>query len=399
MQWHYRLGHPSFPKLKQLTLNGEIPTKLAKVTPPKCADCLFGAMTKLPWQGKETKASHKVFVATKPEECISIDQIMLTEVGFYVQLKGKLTKKCYKCITTFVNHFSHLHIVHLQINASSEETMATELAIEQYATEHGVKILHYHCNNGQFHDNAFQQACHDAQQKLTFCGINAHFQNGIAKQAICNLSESMHKQLLHARACWPKAVHFVLWPYALRNAAILHNSLPVLEDGTLRPELFSSICVSSNMKNVHTFGALQNVLASVNPLPCWSPCVHLGLNLGPSPMHAKNVYLVLNLITGYVSPQYHCCFDDFFETTHHGTPDVSGTICWHQSANLDPESMDLSEVSVPKQHSIISLEMPSEEDTHTMSKPIFMPPIYDVILDDYSVTDRESHVSENTCSS
>jgi hypothetical protein len=32
-----------------------------------------------------------------------------------------------------------------------------------------------------------------------------------------------------------------LWPYALRNAAYLHNNLPVLEDGTSRLELFSSI--------------------------------------------------------------------------------------------------------------------------------------------------------------
>jgi hypothetical protein len=77
-------------------------------------------------------------------------------------------------------------------------------------------------------------------QQLTFCGINAHFQNGIAKRSICDLSESMHKQLLHACACWPQAVHFALWPYALRNAALLHNSLPVLEDGTSRLKLFSS---------------------------------------------------------------------------------------------------------------------------------------------------------------
>jgi hypothetical protein len=108
MQWHYRLGHLTFPKLKQLALNGEIPKKLAKVLPPKCAGCLFGAMTKLPWQGKETKADHEVFVATKPGECISVDQMTSTEVGFYAQLKGKLTKKRYKCATVFVNHFSHL---------------------------------------------------------------------------------------------------------------------------------------------------------------------------------------------------------------------------------------------------------------------------------------------------
>jgi hypothetical protein len=85
MRWHYRLGHLTFAKLKQLALNGEIPKKLAKVTPPKCAGCLFGAMTKIPWHGKETKASHEVFIATKPGECASVDQMASTEVGFFAQ--------------------------------------------------------------------------------------------------------------------------------------------------------------------------------------------------------------------------------------------------------------------------------------------------------------------------
>ena len=85
MRWHYRLNHLAFPKLKQLALNGKIPKKLAKVLSPKCAGCLFGAMTKLPWQGKETKADHEVFVATKPGECVLVDQMMSMEVGLYAQ--------------------------------------------------------------------------------------------------------------------------------------------------------------------------------------------------------------------------------------------------------------------------------------------------------------------------
>ena len=48
MRWHYCLGHLPFLKLKQLTINGKIPKKLPKVAPPKCAGCLFGAMTKIP---------------------------------------------------------------------------------------------------------------------------------------------------------------------------------------------------------------------------------------------------------------------------------------------------------------------------------------------------------------
>ncbi len=83
--------------------------------------------------------------------------------------------------------------------------------------------------------------------------MNAHVQNGIAERTIWDLLESARKQLLHACACWPAAVHFALWPYALRNAALLHNSLPALEDGMSRLELFSSIQVGCNMKHVHTF--------------------------------------------------------------------------------------------------------------------------------------------------
>jgi hypothetical protein len=83
MRWHYRLGHLSFPKLKVLAKNGKIPCCLAKVPPPKCAGCLFGAMTKIPWRGKESKATHQVFVATKPGECVSVNHMVSTHVCFF----------------------------------------------------------------------------------------------------------------------------------------------------------------------------------------------------------------------------------------------------------------------------------------------------------------------------
>jgi hypothetical protein len=202
---------------------------------------------------------------------------------------------------------------------SSDKTIKAKEAFERFAAKHGVTIKHYHCNNGRFVDNAFQQACQQNKQQLTFCGVNVHFQNGIAERAIRDLSESAQKQLLHARQRWLAAVHTALWPYALCNAALMHNILPTLEDGSLRLELLSSFWVGSKMAHNHTFAcpvfALQNKLAAGNTIPKWLPRACLGLNLGPSPMHAWNVYLVLNLSTGLVSPQYHCCVDDFFETT------------------------------------------------------------------------------------
>jgi hypothetical protein len=104
MCWHYRLGHLPFAKLKQLALNEKTPKKLAKVKPLKCTGCLFGAMTRIPWRGRETKASRKVFITTKPGECISVDQMKSTKVRFYAQMKGNFTKKQYRCAMIFVDH-------------------------------------------------------------------------------------------------------------------------------------------------------------------------------------------------------------------------------------------------------------------------------------------------------
>ncbi len=156
------------------------------------------------------------------------------------------------------------------------------------------------------------------------------------------------------------------------------------------------------MKHMHTFGcpvfALQNALASSNQLPWFSPCVPWA-QFGPGPMHTRKVYLDLNLITGCVSPQYCCCFEDFFKTTHYSASDNSGTICLQELANWDRATTILSKVSRPKQHSIISLEMLSEEVAHTVSKPTFKPPMYDVTSDDNIMSDGDLHVSENSCPS
>jgi hypothetical protein len=126
MQWHYRLGHLTFAKLKQLALNGEISKK---------AGCLFGAMTKIPWRGKETKASHEVFIATKPEECVSVDQMTSTEVGFFAQMKGKLTKRRYRCATIFVRMAESIaqglhHVAHESITGETDEDLFHDSHLE-----------------------------------------------------------------------------------------------------------------------------------------------------------------------------------------------------------------------------------------------------------------------------
>jgi hypothetical protein len=133
------------------------------------------------------------------------------------------------------------------------------------------------------------------------------------------------------------------------------------------------------MKNMHTFAcpvfALQNALASGNTLPRWSPRARLGLNLRPSPIHARNVYLVLNLMTGCVSPQYHCRFDNFFETTKHCGPDVSNTICWQKLVGLNHADCILSDPMAPApatpvfhENSSVSMNPPNASNGFSLSQ-------------------------------
>jgi len=147
LRWHHWLGHLPFSMLKVLARNGEIPKRFEKIKEPRCAGCLFGKTTKVPWRTR-SKANNKVHVATYPGECVSVDQMESTQAGFVAQLKGRLTTKWYKAATVFVDHYSRLRYVHVMSSLTSKETIEAKQAFERFAADHGVRIKQYHADNG-----------------------------------------------------------------------------------------------------------------------------------------------------------------------------------------------------------------------------------------------------------
>jgi len=93
LRWHYRLGHLSFRRLKLLAMLGILPRRLATVQHPKCAGCLYGALTRRPWRTKGQRG--KLHAATTPGQCISVDQLESSMPGFIALMKGHPTKRCY----------------------------------------------------------------------------------------------------------------------------------------------------------------------------------------------------------------------------------------------------------------------------------------------------------------
>ena len=315
MRWHYRLGHLSFKKLKVLAECNIIPRKLAEVRCPKCAGCIYGKMHRKPWRSKAQPG--RIAITTRAGQCISVDQLESSTVGFIGQLKGKLTTQRYKYATVFVDHFSRYTYVHLQKSLTSEETLEAKRAFEAHCRKYNVNVENYHADNGRFADNLYVNDVRAKGQTITYCGVNAHWQNGIAERMIRTLRETARTQLLHAIERWPSNCSTHLWPFALRYAAQVQNEVPK-KDGESPISKFSGVSVQANMNHLHAFGcpvyALNNDLASGKTIGNWNRRARLGIYLGPSPRHARTVSLVMNPSNGLVSPQFHVSHDEFFET-------------------------------------------------------------------------------------
>ena len=319
LRWHYRLGHMPFKRMKLLAVLGILPRSILEARNPKCAGCLLGGMTKVPWRVKGTQNRRSIKQVSQPGECVSVDQMESRTPGFIAVLRGFITKKRYNSATIFIDHASDLSYVYPQTSLTVEETIKAKKSFEAYASSKGVKIKHYHADNGRFADKKFVLEVEKEGQTLSFCAAHAHFQNGKAEKRIRDLQEQARKVLLHSISKWPKASSTHLWPYALRHVNDIRNNIPNKSDGSSPVQRFTGVEVQTKMKTFHTFGcpvySLNTKLQNNQSIPKWEPRAQVGLYLGNSPRHARSVSLVLNLQTGRVSPQFHIQHDEFFETT------------------------------------------------------------------------------------
>ena len=224
MAYHEQLGHTSFAQLQELVKQGIIPKKLANVPLPKCPSCLYGKAHKKPW--RTHKVDPKIKPSTIPGAVVSIDQLESPIPGFVPIARGQPTTSRYRGASVFADHASGFICVHLHQAMTTQETIDAKHAFEHIAEQHAVRIRHYHCNNVCFADRAFMDNVRKAGQTITFCGVGAHHQNGVAERRIRDITESACTMLLHAAHQWPKAITSNLWPQALKHAVNVRNALP-----------------------------------------------------------------------------------------------------------------------------------------------------------------------------
>lgn len=325
LYWHYRLGHISFRKLQEMAAQDILPRRLAHCRVPKCACCLLGKATRRAWRTKTPPNTIKVRPITKAGDVVSVNQIVLPVDGFVGQTKGALTRHRYKGATVFVDHWSSYTYVYLHKRMDAEDLLLAKRSFERLAASHGVRVRHYHADNGVFADSHWTADCVRHQQTTSFCGVNAHFQNGKAERKIGLLQESARTMLIHTSRNWKGAYSPALWPYALRHAATIATYMPASQKLSTTPlSLFTNTAVQPQPKHLHTFGCPIYVLhaaqASGKKGPKWSDRARVRVYLGESLSHARSVALVLSLTTGLVSSQFHVAWDDYVRHSASGQP-------------------------------------------------------------------------------
>eukprot|EP00956_Cyclotella_meneghiniana_P008409 scaffold11297_cov41-Cyclotella_meneghiniana.AAC.1 len=264
----------------------------------------------------------------KPGDCVSCDHYISPIPGRAIAVSGHSSSAHgYNCGTIYVDHATGFVFVRHQTSTSAQETIRSKMLLEREARDVGVSIKKYHSDNGVFSSKEFRSHCDELNQKLSFSGVGAKFQNGVAERGIQTVSNMAKANMFHAMLHWPGQKFINMWPLAMQYAVWVHNRLPPDGYGASPEELWSGIkCHESHLPRAHVFGCpvyvLDPRLQDGKQIPKWDSKVRQGVFVGFSPDHSTNVPPVYNPKTQHISPQYHVIFDDHFTTVPAFTDEV-----------------------------------------------------------------------------
>ena len=74
----------------------------------------------------------------------------------------------------------------------------------------GRRVKHYHLDIGRFFDNGFLSADNSKDQKITFCDVGSHHQNGIVEHKNKIQTKGSRTLLLHGIRLCPQKMRNVM---------------------------------------------------------------------------------------------------------------------------------------------------------------------------------------------
>jgi hypothetical protein len=356
LRWHQKLGHMGMSKVKFLLGTGALAQSEAakrlhrsaastSCLAPLCQSCIHAKQcVRTPDTRKKrftVRDTSDVLKAgnLRPGQEISVDHFICSQKGRRFHTRGKEADKLqYDSGCLFVDHASNYIHVEFQTTTSSHATLESKTAFEAMCRDVGVVPLTYMTDSGSaFTSKAFAENLNTYRQLNKFAGTAAHNQNAIAERAIRTITSSARCMLIHAAVHWPEVSDTALWPMAVAHAVFLWNHVPNPSTGLSPADIFTRTRFPlEKLHDLHVFGCpayvLDKKLADGKKLPRWTPRSDRCMYLGRADKYASSVYLVLNIATGSITPQYHVVLDDWFATVSASSetlPDF-GTDAWQR---------------------------------------------------------------------
>ena len=147
----------------------------------------------------------------EPGDLFHMDQAESTTAGRPFTHSGKNSTKKIYVVSLFVDSVSKKVFVEFQRSTGAKETVKSKHNIERQSRDAGVKIKSFRADNGIFKAAEFKTDLEMNDQSISFCGVGAHHQNGVAERFIRTFIERARTVLLNAHARWPGKLDMELW--------------------------------------------------------------------------------------------------------------------------------------------------------------------------------------------
>ena len=218
---HHHFGHQSMTTIQEWARTGYhgVPPDIAKYKIPLCRGCQFGAAKR--HSHKQDKGSLSKSTE-EPGDFVSVDQMVAGTPSLIPFHAG--SKHWYNCAMLWCDHTSWFLWSHLQESTNAVTTLKSKVSFKTFARQYNQHIKHIHSNNQIFNSKVFMQSVKNSDQSQSFCGVGAHWQNGVIECHIGIITTHAHMMLLHAMSYWPKIITSEFWSFAFMQAVNQHNS-------------------------------------------------------------------------------------------------------------------------------------------------------------------------------
>ena len=164
---------------------GTLDSKLASFQRPIGALCMFGCAHKKPWR---VKGKEKHVIRSESETAAgdntSLDALTSSTPGIISQMSGFLTSDRFRAAIFFVAYATSYMYTQLQRGQTLVESIEAKASYERMAETFDIRVKKFHIDNGIFAEEGFKRDVSENNQTISYCGVGAHFQNGIAEADI-----------------------------------------------------------------------------------------------------------------------------------------------------------------------------------------------------------------------